>query len=285
MAKRIKHVSELPSWFDLKKYDFAEKLDALGWYQQLAIRGMCIYRIAEYIEDKQPYPEGLLLAIQTLRENPYSTILKDGKLSEYFPNTQLFDLLNPETHTNDLLGISSITMNDYLRQRLLINNERLAYAEKLLNASTSNNKISEEAPWMHEPLHSSYHTDVNTDILKIDLSLADNFLIDHFKIYLKNRRKIRNPNKIKTKYFGDTDFHHWTQLKILAYLDLIILEYELNKRIPFRILADAIYPNGEKGEETIRKTTNPVASRLMGFHALYQLATQAAHKIAEKITS
>ena len=67
MAKRIKHVSELPSWFDLKKYDFAEKLDALGWYQQLAIRGMCIYRIAEYIEDKQPYPEGLLLPIQILR--------------------------------------------------------------------------------------------------------------------------------------------------------------------------------------------------------------------------
>jgi hypothetical protein len=30
MAKRIKHVSELPEWFKLGKYDFTEKLDALG---------------------------------------------------------------------------------------------------------------------------------------------------------------------------------------------------------------------------------------------------------------
>ena len=38
MPKRIKNVSELPNWFQLKKYDKAKALDTTGWYEQLSVR-------------------------------------------------------------------------------------------------------------------------------------------------------------------------------------------------------------------------------------------------------
>lgn len=33
MTKRIKHVSDLPVWFDLKNYEFTKTLDSLGWFK------------------------------------------------------------------------------------------------------------------------------------------------------------------------------------------------------------------------------------------------------------
>ena len=38
MPDQIRHVSEIPEWFDLDKYAEAADLDAAGWYEQLAIR-------------------------------------------------------------------------------------------------------------------------------------------------------------------------------------------------------------------------------------------------------
>ena len=50
MAKKIKHVSELPEWFKLEKYTFTNNLDAAGWYEQLSMRSICLYRTAEHHE-------------------------------------------------------------------------------------------------------------------------------------------------------------------------------------------------------------------------------------------
>jgi hypothetical protein len=38
MTKQIRHVSELPKWFDLAKYAEAELLDLAGWCEQFVVR-------------------------------------------------------------------------------------------------------------------------------------------------------------------------------------------------------------------------------------------------------
>lgn len=48
MARRTNEtggVDELPDWFSLEKYHFAEGLDAAGWYEQLEIRKWLASRI------------------------------------------------------------------------------------------------------------------------------------------------------------------------------------------------------------------------------------------------
>ena len=196
------------------------------------------------MNDKTQLPQGLKSAIQALRENPNSNIQRDKRLEEYFPyGSNLLHLLDPQTNTDKLLGITPITINN--------------------------------------PFYNSYQAreDNNTGVLKINLSLPDSLLIENFKYYLSAQRKIKEPD---SKYFRESDFSHWSKLGILPYLDLIILEYETKSRISNRILADALYPSGEKGEETIRKTIAPLSNQLIGFYTLHQLASQAALEIAEK---
>jgi hypothetical protein len=244
MAKRIKHVSELPAWFKLEKYDFTKNLDAQGWYEQLSMRGICLYRLIEHLNDKTQPPKELKSAIQALRENPNTNIHSDKRLEDYFPyGSNLLHLLDPQTNTDKLLGITPITTNN--------------------------------------PFYNSYQAkeDTNKDTIKINLSLPDSLLIENFKRYLSAQRKIKEP---ASKHFRESDFSHWSKLGVLPYLDLIILEYETNSRISNRILADALYPSGEKGEETIRKTTSPLSNQLISFFTLHQLAAQAALKILEK---
>ena len=38
MTKKIKHVSELPEWFDLKHYKIANSISDYEWHIQLIIR-------------------------------------------------------------------------------------------------------------------------------------------------------------------------------------------------------------------------------------------------------
>ena len=47
-------------------------------------------------------------------------------------------------------------------------------------------------------------------------------------------------------------------------------------------MADAIFPDGDKGEEMVRKTTKKIADMLMKKEYVDFLATIAAHEIAEK---
>ena len=246
MAKRIKHVSELPEWFKLEKYAFTSNLDAWGWYEQLSMRSICLYRTFEHMRDKTQPSEGLTNAIQALRENPNSNIQRDKRLEEYFPHgSNLLPFLDPKINAHNLLGITPVAI------------------DKLLNVS-------------------SFEKSDSTDIIRVSLSLPDDLLIENFKHYLSIKRKTIEP---VLNYFRQSDFNHWSKLGILPYLDLIILEYERGSRISNRILADALYPTGEKGEETIRKTTAPLANQLIGFHTLLQLASQASLEIAEKSES
>ena len=68
---------------------------------------------------------------------------------------------------------------------------------------------------------------------------------------------------------------------VLPYLDLKFWELETGNKIPLRVIADAIYPIGEGGEETVRKTTVPLANSLIQNNNLRILIAQVATEMVE----
>jgi len=62
---------------------------------------------------------------------------------------------------------------------------------------------------------------------------------------------------------------------VLPYCDLSIWANYENVTIPQRVMADAIFIDGEKGEESIRRVTVPLVALLMENEAIYQLHAQS----------
>src|SRR5881394_1963592 len=102
MTRRIKHVSELPEWFKLDKYNNARKLDANGWYEQFCIRGTILKYYDHERLDKAGLPKDLPQqpcfkeALKDVRETPIFDINGEGKgkLPLYFYFDSISTLVN-----------------------------------------------------------------------------------------------------------------------------------------------------------------------------------------------
>ena len=283
MTKRIKHVSELPDWFKLEKYEFTKNLDALGWQQQLSVRALCPFFELDPAEYRENFSEELWLIFQATRENPNSDLFRDNKLVDHIDNTQHFDWFDPQKNTQTLLSINSISMEEFISISDLLDAEKVEAAKKTFSTDDDEDKL--HPSWMELPLYTFFDEDISesNDFLSIDLTQTDSFLIESFKKYLENRRKKQTTSYPLRKNFRESDFKNWSKLMILPLLDLLIFGIEQQIQIPNRVLADAIYPSSEKGEETIRKTAHPLAMKLINPRTLFQLSVQAAHEITEKI--
>ena len=63
--------------------------------------------------------------------------------------------------------------------------------------------------------------------------------------------------------FRTPDYREWARVGILQYLDLKAWEKQAEVTIPNRVMADAIFPHGEGGEEVVRKTTAKLADEVL----------------------
>jgi hypothetical protein len=189
MTKRIKHVSELPEWFDLDKYEFAHEIKFSGWYEQLYVRGMAFAEIMENVINNPNFksPDDLMdlkNALQAVFKNPNIDLLCGDKRLDYFPlGGALYHVIKPE-NLHELLGLDSITLRDYASMEFFIDKDRLSYAKKWYDSPKTipYNKLPS---WMNEPLHQSYRgTSGYTDTLNIWLALPDEYLLETFKKYL-----------------------------------------------------------------------------------------------------
>jgi len=135
-----------------------------------------------------------------------------------------------------------------------------------------------EERWINKPCYELVNADYeNMSLACINFDIPDVILIEHFKQFLAARRAQINPQKRSRL----PSFTEWCRLGILPYLDLKIWEKENNMNIPNRVMADAIYQSGEGGEETVRKTTAPLADFLITERSLEILSAQVANEIAE----
>ncbi len=290
MTARIKHVSDLPKWFNLDKYKKAKKLDAAGWHRQLAFRGKIVDSFYEKIEVEfvDIVKSEISNALNLLREKP---ILDDhGEIPKYFSS---FNEAKQISQTlNHLPALHPMTLEQFALIKSVLNPKRVEYVKLWLeqfedDAPLVDPPIYKYEPWIRKPLSQSTNEEIKPennfglygmDPVIVDLNYPDKILLETFKQYLATRRAESKTEHL-SKPLREQDFYDWCRFGVLPYLDLKLWEMETGNKIPLRVLANAIYPSGEGGEETVRKTTAPLAKSLIEYHNLRILVAQVATEL------
>lgn len=277
-TNEVRQVSDLPKWFDVSKYKAATTLDKANWYENLFVRGELL-KVIGSTEFKKALKGGGQIAqsiysdLESLHHTPVYSVagLKKRKLWLLCQARQI----HPEA------GVRQMTVNDLYWAEKNIDEAKRNYARTIFSRTDDSESFYDallwtkrEKEWKVNPLD-----DVLSDgLIKVNLLLPENLLIEQFKAMLKNKKrsmkKVQNP-----------EFDKWIKFGVLPYLDLKIWERESCKSITNRIMADAIFPPGEGGEEVVRKTTSKLADELLTRKHLETLAALAAHEIAERNSS
>ncbi len=295
MAKSIKHVSKLPKWFSLEKYETAKSLDAAGWYDQLSTRRDMITLIGSprwngwKPNDLPKIAKHLIKVLEVIRAMPIFNIADNTILATYFFGGAIRDLKSKDLRYS--LGVHFTTVRNLYLTENNIEEDKRAYARGFFERIFSNDFMGHEKPstlkykyedWIDEPVDGIVKN-INFDInVTVNMLLPDKVLIEQFKQLLQ-----RNRNQLKRvgcviENTEKPNFSAWCEHGVLPYLDLQMWQRETGMKIPNRVMADAIFPPGEGGEEKIRKTTKELAVNLLARNHLETLAALAVQEIAEQ---
>ena len=286
MTRRVRHVSDLPTWFHLEKYAGAESLGTIGWYEQLAARRELMALITsppwQSEEVSGPFYDDSMLnrALETIRGEPIADISGNNFLGNFLECSPQ-RLKNAEVHRS--LGVHLVTVRDLYMAEWSIEGDKQKYARQFFSEIAKNPWGLREhgyKNWIDKPVDAISKRpgfDVN---IRVNLSLPDKVLVDQFIHLLDSLRDT------KTHWVAPPlrkpDFSKWIRFSVLPYIDLKIWEGEADVTIPNRVMADAIFQPGEGGEEVVRKTTSDLADELLSERHLDTLRALAAREIAER---
>lgn len=299
----IRHIKELPAWFNIKKYQGLEHLKLAEWYDLLLQRHAHIRYLelnsAEFYKDEN---SPIASALIKLRNNPLY-FLNDESEVFLFGGTKLLALKNDSNTFNQFsFGIAPITLMQvyqiecWYKEDIKIRSRN--WVDKLFSGNFDHREsftVGDETTFIrsfiHEPISNSLEihgelTIGETSIemskrgsrfVDIDFSLPDKALIEQFKQHLRDYRQ-KFPDSLKEEQYKYPNFNKWIDFGILPFLDLKIWQLQTSNKIPNRVMADAIYPKGEKGEEMIRKTTQKITRTIMSYEYLNFFATIVAQE-------
>jgi len=257
--------------------------------------------------------KGFVRGLDIIRENPIVDVLSDPHLTSHFYGGLLCDLKD-DGRPHYSLGVHPMTVRELRMQESSISKGRREYSRRWWGQLTQFdifdfNNTDRRYPhksWMDKPIYESgemfdiqYSEAPNRWLLKtmhrrrrdeqtaviVNLDLPDSVLLESFKQWLVMARSETHTTKI-SKQYRKPDFESWARMGVLPWFDLTIWAKESGTSIPNRVMADAIFSRGEGGEEAVRKTTEPLALRLIGkgsyrgMNPLYALGAQAAHEKA-----
>lgn len=302
--KRIRSANDLPDWFDLEKYLGAKNLNAVEWFELLFQRYHHFFwfdRFGPEDHKKERY-DGI--------KHHYNALLQ-SRLAPLSPLTDRIQIAliggsyagfhyDKKYFSTFAHAISPLTVRRlYQKERRLRDNTRQKirhYMDRIFNMQGDDWPTEEEHEWarsfIDEPIFEAFQKEGDErdrheygrshDCVYIDLTVPDKILIQQFTDYLRQIRR-RYPEIRPAPRYKNPDYKKWVQYGLLPYLDLRLWEKENSVSIPNRVMADAIFPHGEKGEEMIRKTTSKIANMVMDRSYIDFLSTIAAQEIAEKI--
>lgn len=264
--RRINRVKDLPEWFDIKKYGFAKHLDVEGWLNQSVVRRMEIpERFLTLTEDgKFAYESDpkVLKEFHQWRQDRLNLIRERGIVS--IDKAEQADLLKDFMEASEISGgarpttlleiqwaAHKIPPGEFDHTEAIYEDDHLFF-NPLIRARMDS-----------DPFYSRHfiHSDQNTIafykpevFFTIDLSVSDKVILDQLK---KELKLIRDELEIpkEQNQINDTVLYRWAEFGLLPYFDLAYWALENNVTIPNRVYADAIFPDGNKGEDVIRKIT------------------------------
>lgn len=260
--KNRKNKNCIPSYFNIKKYDEMLRLTPLGWSFQFESRYMLYSAITDGCFDCKH--------ILNDREwtNFYNSIIKDYFIDPFKLNRN-YEFFSKEHNEKVKIPIYS------------------EYSE-LPSSIKSGGVVSAMTPYdfyLNHQIYGHFYSDSDNEAffiqkmfefhevlgvyrevpLKIDLTHTDDTLIKEFKrLVLDLRRQFNDnsANKINPKKIVSFDkLETWASYRLLAYMDLKL--YSLINKIELKRpeICKALYQFGEYGEDTLRKTIEPIVNR------------------------
>jgi len=230
-----------------------------------------------------PYPpewDGpILRALECLRSNPFP-----AANSPPFDDTAF-----SWCHQTAATVVRSMTIRDLYTIDLAVKlnltlAERELYHELIMDESPFA-IFSAPSDWLRSTVNKDC---VGLTPIMIDLDFPNKVVREHFESHLQElRRQTDGRPKEAKKHSPDLD--HWGKAGLLPCMDLLLLEKQLDTRIPDSVLANAVGPEGQVDREMIRKTVRPLAEALISksddflrsrLHALayWSLASRAEAK-------
>jgi hypothetical protein len=191
--------------------------------------------------------------------------------------------------TSTLLGVHPTTVRELFWSANHMTKGRKMYADRFA-AQVFEDGLTLDAPivykckgWIDQPIAESTQKErIQSDsLLTVNLALPDKILIEHFEKFLKECRAKNKSILHKPKRRRESFYKDWIAFGVLPFIDLQIWAKEEGLTIPKRVIADAIFSAGDGGEEVVRKTTEPLASKLLGRRNLDILEAKAASELAE----
>jgi hypothetical protein len=309
MAPRIiRSVKDLPDWYDLNNYQNSLSLDSSSWYDLLLQRwnhffwfehsGVEKYKKRFLDNDEDPFYSALLQSrkypLSLLTDNLQISLIGGGQLEAL-----KYDQSDFATFSH---AIKPLTIRRMYQQENKLKKSTRDRIRKWFDTMFGDNFFTQftdeykaECKWalsfVDDPIFEAfenqgkdkeyYSEERHYDLVEIDLSLSDKILIKQFSDYLRGVRyaypDIKKPHKHKYP-----EYKKWVDYGVLPFLDLELWAIENYCSIPNRVMADAIFPSGEKGEEMVRKTTKKISRVLMEKEYIDFLATIVANDITEK---
>ena len=255
MPKRIKSISELPDWFDIKKYDFSEESidDASVWYDLLIKRHSFHVMSDIFFHGSDEQVDFFYPHILKTRENPvaYLTSISETSIfgggiknwEEYYPD--YLTAIKPFTYRR------LYQMENRLNKKTKIKIRRWAdflFGGLWETEPRGSDRILKEAEWarkfIDDPIFSvssafleedeAFGKNRTLDVVEVNLNIPDAILVEHFKDYLKRARRETQDPLLASK-FRTPDFYKLQEYGVLAYIDLQLWAYENNISIPNRV--------------------------------------------------
>ena len=271
----LKHISEIPDWFVLDKYDAAKLFDLDDWYHELLIR----YLTYSLISDAGP-DDNTSEWSRGIRERGIAPRRLDVKLERMI---EAGKRLNGGHSARKMIVYPFQIMDATTARDLLSKDKDIIKAESEWSDAINNVSPSMEWPEMPEILDKPYdeylyerYPGTRDFILRVDLNASDESLIEAFKETLKDARS-RLGRHAKERKFSAAELASWNRARILPFLDLYYWAIENQLKIPDWLMGDAIFSDRYDIDRTeaVRKTTKPKALELLTGDKLNILQNEA----------
>lgn len=284
MARRsneIRKRDKLPDWFSLEKYQFASGLNVAAWYEQLYSRKTLISMV------NKNFNNGALLShiqeiLKMVRDNPFIDVAANDLYQIYLDGGALHEIKTGNITYSP--GVHFSTVRDHYLVEMGIEVEKRNYAraffKQIENGFLDKPLKYKYQDWINEPVDSLQgHYTKN---LRVNLAIPDSVLIEQFKSLLQKQRRSLASVGCTLDSKHRPNFSAWCKFGLLPYIDLKTWEIETGKNIPNRVMADAIFPTGEGGDDVVRKTTAKHAEETLDNAFLEKLAALAAQESGTK---
>jgi hypothetical protein len=286
MQKKVRRATDLPRWFDLKNYSQAAPLDAEGWYEQLMVRKWLFKMMDWRDEDEKPLNDRELEMLSFIRATPIVDVTATLTMKVSFYDGVMHELRTENPIYS--LGVRLSTVRDFYSFEQRIEPEKREYAHSFFSQWEDRDWLNGSGEvkfpctdWIDGPIDDISNASASAMNMRVDLGLPDKVLIEQFKTLLQSLRKPLAEGGCDFAPTRRLNFADWVTFGVLPFIDLKIWERETGSKIPNRVMADAIFPAGEGGEEVVRKTTSKIAKELLADESLKLLAAAAGQKIME----